>query len=109
MSPLQCSRKRSANIVLVLLHLREGGECSSDQAPSHDGCCLLYNVYMCLQLLLQAGGLAHMVERSLSMREVPGSMPGFSTFILLFSPLTKNSSCNLFYHNTHFLLNQNKI
>ena len=28
----------------------------------------------------QAGGLAHMVERSLSMREVPGSMPGSSTF-----------------------------
>ena len=25
-----------------------------------------------------AGGLAHMVERSLSMREVPGSIPGFS-------------------------------
>ena len=24
------------------------------------------------------GGLAQMVERSLSMREVPGSMPGFS-------------------------------
>ena len=26
-----------------------------------------------------AGGLAQMVERSLSMREVPGSMPGFSS------------------------------
>ena len=25
------------------------------------------------------GGLAQMVERSLSMREVPGSIPGFST------------------------------
>ena len=25
------------------------------------------------------GGLAQMVERSLSMREVPGSMPGLST------------------------------
>ena len=28
--------------------------------------------------LAQVGGLAHMVERSLSMREVPGSIPGFS-------------------------------
>ena len=83
--------KRSANVVLVLLHLREGGECSSDQAPSHDGCCLLYNVYMCLQLLLQAGELAHMVERSLSMREVPGSMPGFSTFIAPFFSSYKKS------------------
>ena len=27
----------------------------------------------------QEGGLAQMVERSLSMREVPGSMPGSST------------------------------
>ena len=27
-----------------------------------------------------------MVERSLSMREVPGSMPGFSTLIFFFSP-----------------------
>ena len=31
-------------------------------------------------LSVRAGELAQMVERSLSMREVPGSMPGFSTF-----------------------------
>ena len=30
------------------------------------------------------GELAQMVERSLSMREVPGSMPGFSTSIFFF-------------------------
>ena len=29
------------------------------------------------------GGLAQMVERPLSMREVPGSMPGSSRFLLL--------------------------
>ena len=29
-----------------------------------------------------AGGLAQMVERSLSMREVPGSMPGSSTLLI---------------------------
>ena len=28
------------------------------------------------------GGLAQMVERSLSMREAPGSIPGFSTLFL---------------------------
>ena len=31
-------------------------------------------------LFVGAGEVAQMVERSLSMREVPGSMPGFSTF-----------------------------
>ncbi len=34
---------------------------------------------ICLKIPSQShGGLAHMVERSLSMREVPGSMPGSS-------------------------------
>ena len=28
------------------------------------------------------GGLAHMVERSLCMREVPGSIPGFSNLFI---------------------------
>lgn len=32
----------------------------------------------------QVGGLAQMVERSLSMREVPGSMPGSSTNLFIF-------------------------
>ena len=31
------------------------------------------------------GGLAQMVERPLSMREVPGSIPGFSKFRVLYS------------------------
>ena len=30
------------------------------------------------------GGLAHMVERVLCMHEVPGSMPGSSTFFFFF-------------------------
>ena len=30
------------------------------------------------------GGVAQMVERSLSMREVPGSIPGASKFFILF-------------------------
>ena len=33
--------KRSANVVLVLLHLREGGECSSDQEVSQRSACTL--------------------------------------------------------------------
>ena len=50
-----------------------------------------------------SGGLAQMVERPLSMREVPGSTPGFSKgfyfpFFLLFR------SCD----NVNFLLNQPK-
>ena len=32
---------------------------------------------------MQAGGLAQMVERSLSMREVPGSIPGSSTIFFV--------------------------
>ena len=39
-------------------------------------------------------GLAQMVERPLGMREVPGSTPGFSTFI--------------FFITTFFALSQNK-
>ncbi|KAL0110148.1 hypothetical protein PUN28_013650 [Cardiocondyla obscurior] len=31
--------------------------------------------------LLHQGGVAQMVERSLSMREVPGSIPGASTIL----------------------------
>ena len=38
--------------------------------------------------LSQGGGVAQMVERSLSMREVPGSIPGASKyFCILFAPL----------------------
>ena len=41
----------------------------------------------------QGGGVAQMVERSLSMREVPGSIPGASTTfeIFLFEQLAKKS------------------
>ena len=38
-----------------------------------------------LLLTCMSGGLAQMVERSLSMREVPGSMPGFSNSNFSFS------------------------
>ena len=42
-----------------------------------------------MQFFDECGGLAQMVERSLSMREVPGSIPGFSnatffTFVSFF-------------------------
>ena len=40
------------------------------------------NKIVILCFLTQRGELAQMVERSLSMREVPGSIPGFSTFFL---------------------------
>ena len=36
--------------------------------------------------LCKAGGLAQMVERPLSMREVPGSTPGFSKYPLFCTP-----------------------
>ena len=40
------------------------------------------------------GGLAQMVERSLSMREVPGSIPGFSIFFVrLFGSIPGFSVC----------------
>ena len=34
---------------------------------------------------ISCGGLAQMGERSLSMREVPGSIPGFSILLIIFS------------------------
>ena len=37
------------------------------------------------------GGVAQMVERSLSMREVPGSIPGASTTFLFHSSLKKGT------------------
>ena len=38
---------------------------------------------------MQLGGLAHMVERPLSMREAPGSIPGSSTlFIIILIKMT---------------------
>ena len=37
--------------------------------------------------VIRAGELAQMVERSLSMREVPGSMPGFSNHLFFFVSL----------------------
>ena len=41
--------------------------------------------------LYQVGGLAQMVERPLSMREVPGSIPGFSIFVFFFVRQTPTS------------------
>ena len=40
--------------------------------------------YIITALFKHVGELAQMVERSLSMREVPGSMPGFSTLFFPF-------------------------
>ncbi len=40
------------------------------------------------------GDVAQMVERSLRMREVPGSMPSISTFSLVF--FLRNAVCELF-------------
>ena len=45
----------------------------------------------CFVLLMpfdRIGELAQMVERPLCMREVPGSMPGFSISVFPFSPLS---------------------
>ena len=42
------------------------------------------HVHVCTMLGTECvGELAQMVERSLSMREVPGSIPGFSIFLLI--------------------------
>ena len=56
-----------------------------------------------------SGGLAQMVERSLSMREVPGSMPGFSNsdffcFLTLFLFKQRTSMQIMDNKNTLFIL-----
>ena len=56
--------------------------------------CLMDSLCLCRQ----AGGLAQMVERSLSMREVPGSIPGSSTFCFFFFFFF------FFYSTRHFVL-----
>ena len=43
--------------------------------------------------VLMSGECSSMVERSLCMREVPGSMPGMSTFSLFF--FLRNAMCVL--------------
>ena len=47
-----------------------------------------------------SGELAQMVERSLSMREVPGSMPGFSRSLFFFL-FFANCSCDLLFGIVH--------
>ena len=50
-----------------------------------------------------SGELAQMVERPLSMREAPGSIPGFSSVLLL---LFSNDNNDICYHlNSNFLFN----
>ena len=39
--------------------------------------------------LMNIGGLAHMVERPLSMREAPGSIPGSSNFFYYFNLMSE--------------------
>ena len=41
-------------------------------------------LYGLSSFVLYDGALAQMVERSLSVREIPGSIPGFSKFFFLF-------------------------
>ena len=53
-----------------------------------------------------SGGLAQMVERSLSMREVPGSMPGFSNS--LFSLFNSFSFFHLLKQRTSMQIMDNK-
>ena len=49
--------------------------------------------------LCKPGGLAQMVERPLSMREVPESIPGFSKYPLFCTPKSNFSSHpNVFGH-----------
>ena len=42
-------------------------------------------IIMCFKYIYQGGGVAQMVERSLSMREVPGSIPGASRKVFFLS------------------------
>ncbi len=44
--------------------------------------------------LMNIGGLAHMVERPLSMREAPGSIPGSSN-LFIFKSLNSESNTKL--------------
>ena len=57
----------------------------------------------CLISCWWAGGLAHMVECSLSMREVPGSMPGSSTFVLFCCCCLIFLCCFFLFDGSHFL------
>ena len=53
--------------------------------------------------IASSGGVAQMVERSLSMREVPGSIPGASitNVFLPFSPPRENDT--VFSHETNLV------
>ena len=47
------------------------------------------------------GGVAQMVERSLSMREVPGSIPGASKVLFFLSPRSHHTTVlSLFLHSS---------
>ena len=53
-------------------------------------------------MLLQSNGeLAQMVERPLCMREVPGSMPGFSNFFSLFL-FYRFNTCSYYFIRTEW-------
>ena len=49
---------------------------------------IMFSCFVLLIPLDRIGELAQMVERPLCMREVPGSMPGFSISFFPFSPLS---------------------
>ena len=64
-------------------------------------------IFILAHLVGVAGELAHMVERSLSMREVPGSIPGFSIPLFFFysSFLTFSTGSFLTFLATSFFFN----
>ena len=53
-----------------------------------------FTFYVELNLRETSGGVAQVVERSLSMREVPGSIPGISIYIL--HPFAKKFNSKVF-------------
>ena len=50
---------------------------------------LFFFMFICMLLITVCGELAQMVERPLRMREVPGSIPGFSSMFCLIKILDK--------------------
>ena len=50
---------------------------------------LSFFMFICIPLITVCGELAQMVERPLRMREVPGSIPGFSSMFCLIKILGK--------------------
>ena len=56
-------------------------------------CSINFSVYI-------AGGLAQVVERSICIREAPGSIPGFSSVFSLFHHLISRGDCALHFRDS---------